>query len=109
MENNPVSLHVNLPPEQLKVFPGIVWLLDPHAFQNQGRTRLMAVVWMAIAMNHPGLPVKVWDHVNTKEGNAHLMSMLKVMIEHDPPFAEQWRITKDAIEFNPKEDETWMQ
>ena len=49
-------------PEQREHIPTLQWLLmGPMA---SGRTHLLALMFMSMALTRPGYPIRLWDHTN---------------------------------------------
>ncbi len=73
-------MEIKLTPIQEKYREAIAWLLHPYAIA-QGKTFLLAVIWIDIAKNWPDNWFKVWDH---RQGNQQLKYLIAQILQLEP-------------------------
>lgn len=72
-----------LTPLQLKHYDSLQWLLNPDN-RGQGRTYLMAIVWLNMAHSKPGVWIEVYDHIPySARATSNLVYVLKDILEAD--------------------------
>ncbi len=58
----------------------ICWLLDDVNFRQEGRTTLLAVVYLNKALDNPGQRVYVRDHHPNEQANSQLRNKIECII-----------------------------
>lgn len=59
---------MNLSEAQKVVLPMLEWLLDPYAYRGSGRTTIMAMAFIRLAMRYPGERIDIFDHYGGQRG-----------------------------------------
>lgn len=63
--NKMIPQHLNQ--KQKLHYEAIKWLLSPKKFCGEGRTRLMSVIFLEIALENRNTEIKVFDHSGLQE------------------------------------------
>ena len=71
--------------QQQRAVEVLDWLLDPgDDSRRSGRTFVMAVAFIRVALQNPGTPVAVRDHHPTRDADRFLIHAIETLIHNDP-------------------------
>lgn len=71
---------IQLTKDQEQKYPTIEWLLDPFSNYGSGRTQLMAIAFINLAINYPNREIHIFDHSDLHNHYTFILSRVKQLI-----------------------------
>ena len=93
-------MKINLTKEQRKHLKTIDWLLDFHKNIGMGRSYLMAVGFIKMALRHQGMWIDIFDHFPTLQAKERLLVTIKGLISADKKLLERTEFKQGSFKIN---------
>jgi len=79
----------------------LIWLLDPtEKHRETGRTKALLTAYSALAVTHPGVPIKMRDHyANATQATMRNFTDVVVKVLIDMRYGKVTRLDYDTIVF----------
>jgi hypothetical protein len=80
----------------------IRWLLDPTEHIGEGRSKLLAITFIEMAIRNPNGCICVYDHFqgHNQIGRSNMLKIIKSIMDDEYPDLKDWfKITNDSIIF----------
>jgi len=91
------KLRFQLTEQQKQYLPVVEWLLDFHTNRATGRSYLMAVAFIRMALRHLGTPVRVFDHHPTLRASRHVLQIIKDILAQDEELFKRCEFWADGF------------
>jgi hypothetical protein len=105
-----VVLGMPLTPEQLDALPILTWFANTGSeSRRSGRTYLLAVVFIRLALRNPGQRILIWDHHPTIDARSFAAQEIRDLINDDVHLRTlTWRLLpmRAPVHLSVKENRT---
>jgi len=94
---------MELTEDQKHRYETVEWLLDRHSNLGTGRTTLMAIAIINIAIKHPGQRIDIFDHVDAIFAQRYMVNVIQnILSENKHPVGNfKIHLSDFSIEFVP--------
>lgn len=96
-----IKIDISLTEEQRKHLKTIDWLLDFNENVATGRSYLLAIGFIRMAIKYPDRWIKVFDHFPTQQANERLLLTIKQIISEDTGMIKRAEFKQNEFRFNP--------
>lgn len=90
---------MKLSEKQREYYGAITWLTDPVQYRAEGRSVLLAAIFIKHAVNNPGMRIDIRDHKVYRQNNSQFMNLIRSLINEDVDIADNFIIQSDWIKY----------